>query len=186
MSPQSKQSTIHHEQSTNRLFIIGFMGSGKSFLGRQLAAYINWSFIDLDEEIEKSEGQSITEIFEQKGEEYFRNIETKVLVKTIEHKHTIIATGGGTPCFNRNMDWILKHGKSVYINVSPTILLGRLNDDRIKRPLLSNMNINNLSDYVKKTLEERKVFYNQANLVVEADITSTSLLQSIVELCQED
>ena len=168
----------------NRVYLIGFMGSGKSFLGRQLAAYLNWEFVDLDQEIEKTEALSIKEIFDQKGEEHFRLVEKEQLQKTAEKEKAVIATGGGAPCFHDNMKWIKENGKSVYLKVSPAILLGRLRDDRIDRPLLNDMDVSELSTFIKDCLNQRESHYLKANLVVEADITSANLLNSIVELCE--
>ena len=179
-------SHSEHINDPCNLYLMGFMGSGKSFLGRQLAAYLNWNFIDLDQQIEKTAGLSIQDIFKQKGEDYFRELEQSELLATSSLSHTIIATGGGTPCFFDNIKWINTNGKSVYLKVSSTILLGRLQDDRIDRPLLNDMNLDELSDFVKHNLSEREHYYNQAHLIVEADITSATLLNSIVELCKKN
>ena len=162
------------------------MGSGKSFLGRQLAAYLNWDFVDLDQQIEKVTGLTVSEIFQQKGEPYFRIVEKEQLLETSNLRNSIIATGGGAPCFYDNLKWIKENGKSVYLKVSATILLGRLADDRIERPLLSDLSLEELSDFIRDSLTKREQYYNQANLVVEADLTSATLLNSIVSLCQED
>ena len=162
------------------------MGCGKSFLGRQLSAFLNWSFIDLDQQIELSIGKSVTDIFHENGEDFFRVEETKQLKSTIEHSNTVISTGGGAPCFNDNLNWIKKNGKSVYLKVSPSILLGRLRDDRIQRPLVSGMSIEELTDFIKTEMIIREPFYKKADQVLDADIFSASLLKSIVELCEVD
>ena len=179
-------SNLNTESSACNLYLVGFMGSGKSFLGRQLAAYLNWDFVDLDQQIENVTGLAIHQIFHQKGEPYFRLIEKEELQKTSNLRHSVIATGGGAPCFYNNMDWIKGNGKSVYLKVSATILLGRLGDDRIERPLLNEMSLEELSDFIRDSLSKREQFYNQANLVIEADLTSATLLNSIVSLCEED
>ena len=169
-----------------RVYLLGFMGSGKSFLGSQLSSYLNWNYIDLDQQIEQSTNKNITEIFKENGESYFRQEESKALKETSESDHVIISTGGGTPCFNENMTWIKKHGKSVYLCVSPEILLGRLLDKRIERPLLHNMNMDELTSFIKSELKMREIFYKKADLILDADIFSASLLNAIEDLCQKD
>ena len=98
--------------------MIGFMGSGKSTVGKRLAANLKWSFIDLDERIETETGMKISSIFSEKGELHFRHIESKVLRDLKNEENTIISTGGGTPCFNENMDFMTRTGLTVYLKMS--------------------------------------------------------------------
>src|SRR5512133_3442701 len=97
------------------IYLIGFMGSGKSTAGRELARLLGWSFTDLDTEVEKREGKTIRQIFAQKGEEYFRNLETKVLRDLNTLANSVISTGGGTPCHSDNMDFMLENGLTIYL-----------------------------------------------------------------------
>ncbi|HIF14924.1 MAG TPA: shikimate kinase, partial [Bacteroidetes bacterium] len=94
--------------------ILGFMGSGKTTIGKQLAKKLNYNFIDLDQYIEKALNTSVSSIFSDKGEPYFRDIETSYLKKALELKNSVISLGGGTPCFNNNMDIINVHSKSIF------------------------------------------------------------------------
>ncbi|NJN78937.1 MAG: shikimate kinase [Saprospiraceae bacterium] len=96
------------------IYLIGFMGSGKSFIGKQLSEQLNFEFCDLDERIETAKNQSIASIFENKGETYFRKLESTILQKTANLKNTIIATGGGTACFFDNMEWMNENGKTIF------------------------------------------------------------------------
>src|SRR5437773_11285939 len=97
------------------IFLMGFMGSGKTFFGKQLAQLLNYEFIDLDELIGKNEGATIAEIFFSKGEAYFRSKESSLLKSLSQNENAVIATGGGTPCFHDNMKWMNEHGITVYL-----------------------------------------------------------------------
>jgi shikimate kinase len=102
------------------IYIIGFMGSGKTTIGRELAFRLNWSFVDLDNKIEEFAGKTIPEIFSQNGEEYFREIESNILKSQSSANKTIISTGGGTPCHDENMKLMLSTGLTVILNLHPT------------------------------------------------------------------
>ncbi len=104
------------------LYIIGFMGSGKSTAGKKIASHIGWSFIDLDKKIEEHTGKTIPEIFSQDGENYFREIETKLLRNLKTGSDTVISTGGGTPCHSDNMNFMLKTGLTLYLKLTPAEL----------------------------------------------------------------
>ncbi len=148
------------------IFLIGFMASGKSSLAKKLANRLELSCLDLDDMIAEKEGRGITEIFKKEGEQYFREAERRAL-KEVASKRAVIALGGGTPCFYDNMDLIKKSGTSVYLNVPLKVLLGRLKQNRSKRPLIANLSEAELLDFVKHQLEERSPYYLQADLVVE-------------------
>ena len=105
-----------------RIYIIGFMGSGKTTAGKKLAAALKWSFIDLDLEIEKSQGKSISEIFSGPGEQLFRQIESETLHSLHIESDTVISIGGGTPCFCGNMDFMKKNGLVIYLRMTPVQL----------------------------------------------------------------
>src|SRR5438309_12108249 len=111
------------------------MGSGKTFLGKQLAELISYEFIDLDESMEKDEGASIAAIFSSKGEAYFREKESLLLKSLLQNKNAVIATGGGTPCFYDNMKWMNEYGVAVYLKLSSEILFQRLKPEINHRPL---------------------------------------------------
>jgi len=140
------------------------MGSGKSWLGQQLTQHLPFNFIDLDDYIEQKRQLSIPEIFEQYGEEKFRQIES-ICLKSLKNKtNCIIALGGGTPCFFDNMDWILENGIAIYLDVVPSILVNRLMKEQEKRPLLKNYNSQKLLSFIERKIAERQAYYKKANI----------------------
>lgn len=153
----------------NLVFLVGFMGCGKTTLGKKVAQKTGYSFIDLDELITQQIGISITQYFDTFGEAAFRKIESETLHNLKEEKDAIIATGGGTPCHLDNMDWMNKHGKTIYIKLSPKALLSRLSQTEIEtRPLLKGKSNEELLEFITSKLEERAPFYNQATVVYDA------------------
>ena len=147
-------------------FLIGFMGSGKTHWGKIWAAKYGFTFIDLDETIEKTEGKSIAAIFEIKGEDYFRKIEADALKTLSEIENTIIACGGGTPCFYDNISWMNEKGTTIYLSASPQEILDRILEEQEKRPLLKKMNHAELLFFIEQKLKERASFYNAAKLII--------------------
>src|ERR1700751_2656126 len=121
-----------------KIFLIGFMGSGKTTLGRKLAARLNYEFIDLDHKLEQKVELSIAEYFTLFGEDSFRKLEAEVLRKTPYSENVIVSTGGGLPCYFDNLDWMKANGKVVYIKVNPKTLADRLETGKEERPLLQD------------------------------------------------
>ena len=165
-----------------RIFLIGFMGSGKTHWGKIWALQKGLGFYDLDEIIETKEGRSIAEIFEKDGEGYFRSIETKALQQFAEKDGCIIACGGGAACFNDNMQWMNEHGITIYLSASPQHILSRVKEEeKDKRPLINKLNQAELLFFIEQKLKERESFYNQAKIilpVVELNDNSLQLLNS--------
>ncbi len=165
------------------IFLVGYMGCGKSTLGKKLAININHDFIDLDNYIEENEGRTIKDIFADDGEDYFRKLERVYLHKVIDTENVIISVGGGTPCFFDNMDQMNDYGLTIYINMHPKALVPRLKLSELYRPLIDNMEGEELLDYVYKTLREREGFYHKAHKVVAGYDLSVKKLQ---EYCLEE
>lgn len=155
-----------------KIVLLGYMASGKSTIGRILAEKKQISFIDLDEYIEKMERKTVSEIFEQKGEIYFRKQEHIYLKELLEKEgNFILSLGGGTPCYAGNMDVLLSFNdvKSVYLKTSINTIVDRLINEKSKRPLVARLNKEELAEFVAKHLFERSYFYNQANYKVTVD-----------------
>ena len=164
-----------------KIFLIGFMGSGKSKKGKKLASLLNYVFVDMDEWIEQQEGCSITEIFSKHGEEYFRKIEYGALQKIIEMENVVISTGGGTPCYFDAMQLIKNNGVSVYLQATPAHLKNRLMLSKKKRPLVENLNEEELQTYIENKLQEREKFYSQAHHSISAVDLKAEQLLSILQ-----
>ena len=143
-------------------FLIGFMGSGKTYWGKIWASLYGFTFIDLDEVIEKKEGKSIADIFDIKGEAYFRTIEADVLRSFEDLENTIVACGGGTPCFYENIEWMNACGTTIYLYSTAQEILQRVLSEQDKRPLIKKMNKGELLFFIEQKLKERADFYNAA------------------------
>ncbi len=150
------------------IFLIGFMGSGKTTAGKMLAKKVNYDFADLDSLIEEREGMAITEIFAMKGEEYFREVEASVLESLFERKDLVVACGGGTACFHNNMQKMKSAGITVYLKVSPGMLAGRLAGEHSSRPLVAGMSGDKLRNHVRKLLAGREGWYRQSDIIYDA------------------
>ncbi|MBL6875663.1 MAG: shikimate kinase [Chitinophagales bacterium] len=147
------------------LFLIGFMASGKSSLGKKLAKHFAMDFIDLDKEIEQAESKSINALFEDHDEDYFRELESKVL-RSMKLENKIVATGGGTPIFHHNMAFMKEKGAVAYMVVPTEIIIGRLRQNKEERPLVRKLSDEDLTTYVEKTLEQRKIIYSKADILI--------------------
>lgn len=157
------------EELRDKIFLIGFMGVGKTYWGKIWARQLDLDFYDLDEIIETAQGRSIASIFEKEGEAYFRNLETAALQNFGEKKNYLVACGGGVACFNDNIHWMNKNGTSVYLSASPQLILNRVLKEKIKRPLISKLNETELLVYIEQKLTEREPFYKQAKHRLTAD-----------------
>ncbi|MFC4211552.1 shikimate kinase [Pedobacter lithocola] len=161
------------------IFLIGYMGCGKSTKAKQLANKLNCPVIDLDAEIVSKSGKSIAEFFEAYGESGFRDYESEML-KTFNYPETcVVATGGGLPCFFDNMDWMNENGKTIYLQMEPAQLVSRLHN-RQKRPLIKDLNDEQLLEFIKIKLEERNPYYTKAQIVINAfDLDADKLVELI-------
>ncbi|MBN2665258.1 MAG: AAA family ATPase [Bacteroidales bacterium] len=168
-------------QTTDKIFLVGFMGSGKTTAGRKLALRLKWSFIDLDELIESDSGMSVAEIFAERGEEWFRTTESKALRELGKHRNTVISTGGGTPCFFGNMEFMLKNGLTVYLKLTPEKLSRRLSSSTAGRPLLIDIGKKQLPGYISALLAEREIWYSKAEIITEIERGNISALLSLIK-----
>lgn len=152
-----------------RIFLIGFMGVGKTTAGRELAKLLDLEFVDLDHFIQSRYNKTISQLFEQFGEDGFRDIESKLLKEVAQFENVIISTGGGAPCFYDNMEVMNNAGLTVYLKASPELLAERLNLCKEKRPLIKDKSEYELLLFIKDSLKYRESFYHKAKIVFEAN-----------------
>ena len=168
-----------------RVFLIGFMGAGKTSIGKALSAKMKYSFVDLDFFIERRYHKTIRQIFEEKGEDAFREIECKALREVAEFENVIVSTGGGTPCFHQNMMFMKERGTTVYLKASNEELVRRINLNKNTRPLLKDFSNDKLSRFVEQTMARRSSFYEQAQIIFTVEMqdidTATSSLMELLE-----
>jgi shikimate kinase len=145
-----------------RIILLGFMSSGKSTIGKLVAFKMNMEFIDIDEAFESKYKMTITNFFELFGETKFRELEQIILLESLQQDNVIISTGGGTPCFYNNMQLINESGISVYLKLHPNSIVDRLLHTKKQRPLIKNLNPDELRLYVYTQLNKREFFYRQA------------------------
>lgn len=169
-----------------KIFLLGYMGSGKSYIGKQLAERIDQKFIDFDEEIEKRENSTISEIFQNKGEIFFRKLERKILEEIIAlNEDAVISLGGGTPCYGNNMELIKASNKvtSFYLKLNIENLTERLEAEKAHRPMISHLEERDkLEEFIRKHLFERGFYYNQSDYIIDCNNkTSEEIIIKIQE-----
>jgi shikimate kinase len=164
-----------------KIFLIGFMGSGKTHWGKLLSAKLNLPFQDLDTVIVEKEKRSVPDIFAEKGEEYFRYKEKETLEEIGNGEGSfILSCGGGTPCFFNNIEFMRRCGKVVWLNTSVEVLKERLLRERMSRPLIREIDDDGLRRYIIRKLSERKMYYTQADVKVnEESVTLEQLVQAL-------
>lgn len=149
------------------IFLVGYMGCGKSTKAKQLAHRLECPVIDLDAEIVNKSGKTIAKYFEAYGESGFRDYESEMLKSYPYPETCVVATGGGLPCFFDNMDWMNNRGLTIYLQMTPAALVSRLHN-RQKRPLIKDLNDEELFVFIEEKLKERDPFYTKAKLIVDA------------------
>ena len=158
------------------------MGSGKSYCAKKIAKKLKLAAYDLDNLIEMTEDLTIAEIFEEEGEEYFRKLEAKILRWFGEKKNFVLATGGGTPCFHNNIDWMNENGITIWLDEPIDVLVERLKPGKEHRPLIKDLSDEELGSFLTNKLAERKPFYSQAkHAMAYSNITEKNLLKLIQE-----
>ena len=163
-----------------KIYLIGFMGTGKTYWGRQLSERLTLPFFDLDEQIASSEGKSINDIFGQHGEEYFRQKEKEILhLLTESHDSFIMACGGGTPCYFNNIEYMNRSGSTIWINTPMPILIERLLKDKADRPLLKDLSDEQIKNFISKKFADRRMYYEQASQTLNEDITLNHFIENI-------
>lgn len=166
-----------------KLFLIGYMGAGKTTLGKPLAEKLQVPFIDMDAVVEAAHGKSITELFGELGEAGFREKERDALQKSVFPDNFVMATGGGAPCFFDNMDWMNRTGVTLYLRAHPHEIARRLENQRELRPLLRSIKKEDLPEVISQRIAAREKFYLQAKLVMEnSNLTVNHLLEALKDI----
>jgi shikimate kinase len=166
--------------AADKIFLIGMMGSGKSYWIQKMAKWNKCVGYDLDALIEMNEEKTIAEIFNEDGEDYFRKVEAKILRWFKEKKKFIIATGGGTPCFQENMHWMKKEGIVIWLDEPVEVLVKRLSPEKNKRPLIANLSDAEIAAYIEDKLVERHSFYSQANYRLSSEQINEAGLKKLM------
>lgn len=162
------------------IYLVGFMGVGKTTIGKKLANQLKLRFIDTDKLVVQQTGKSIPKLFEQQGEDGFRLLESQVL-RSIDDEPSVIATGGGLPCFYDNMLYMNVHGVTVYIKADKLFIHSRLSQAKAPRPLIKSLNSDELLAFIEEKLTQRQVFYGQSLLHVDVPLKSfETLVESVV------
>ena len=169
------------------IILIGYMGSGKTTVGRQLALALGRTFYDLDWYIEMRYHRSVPQLFEERGEEGFRELERNMLHEAAEFEDIVLSCGGGTPCFFDNMEYIRSVGESVYLKATPEVLAQHLKMRKVERPLLQGKNEEELLDFIRTSLAAREPFYMKAKHVVDVTLLDNyDKLQISVQLIRKE
>ncbi|WP_288150607.1 shikimate kinase [Phocaeicola sartorii] len=152
-----------------RIFLIGYMGAGKTTLGKAFAREMGLEFIDLDWYIEERYHKTVQQLFSERGEGGFRELERKMLHEVAEFEDVVVSAGGGTPCFFDNMEYMNDCGDTVFLDVEPAVLFRRLRVARQQRPLLANKSDEELMKFICEALQKRLPFYSKAKHLFKAD-----------------
>ena len=168
-----------------RVILVGYMGSGKTTVGKALSKATGMMFYDLDWYIESRMYKTISQIFAERGEEAFRQIEYNMLHEVAEFEDVIISCGGGTPCFFDNMDYLNQQGDVVYLKASPETLYKHLLMAKVERPLLKNKTADELISYISGHLQERLPYYQKARYTLDVDVLDAydKIKTSVDRLC---
>ena len=163
-----------------KIFLIGFMGSGKTYWGQRWSAVSGLKFYDLDQMIEKASKKTIADIFAKKGEEKFREMERMHLRKFGRRKKFILACGGGTPCYFDNLQWMKTEGRVIYIKASPQEIARNLSGELAPRPLLNDVDPDKITTFIRRKLKSRKVFYEQADVIFNQSTVNDRSIMKIL------
>jgi shikimate kinase len=166
----------------NKIYLVGLPGAGKSHCGRWLAKQLGWTFADLDGMIENSMQKKVADIFDEHGESVFRKVEAEELRKTAGMKQTVVSCGGGTASFEDNMEWMLRHGLTVYMNTPIDKIASRIMQNAQKRPLFVGMNEPQIKRKLSEIAEIRGEYYSRAKLIWNKDLPEHGLYEAVNQL----
>lgn len=166
---------------TSILFLIGYMGAGKTTSGRLLAEKLGYRFIDLDDLIEEREKMSIPVIFELHGEDHFRKAEQSALYSLKNQDRLVVATGGGCAAFENNIEWLNSQGTTIYLRCHPGVLFHRVAPGKSKRPLLAKMDDVDIMEFLLESLKKRLPYYVQAQITIDGEKSPEEIVKSIIQ-----
>ncbi len=165
----------------NKIYLVGYMGAGKSTTARRLASRLGWEVVDTDDMFEEKYKIAVNDFFNKYDEPLYRRLESEVLKSTEGLQNVVVATGGGTACYFDNMEWMNIHGFTVFMRISPQAAVDRVIHSRHKRPLAEGKNEEELTEFVQQHYAERLPFYEQARLTVKSeDLDIDSLVTQLV------
>lgn len=169
-----------------RIILIGFMGAGKTTVGKALAAELGVTFYDLDWYITMRYHRTVTELFEERGEEGFRDLEQRMLHEVAEFENVVVSCGGGTPCFYDNMDYMNQQADTVYLKAEPAVLAMHLKMGKGRRPLIEGKTPEELEEYVHETVSSREPYYTKAKYTLDVSLLDNfTKIQESVRLIRE-
>ncbi len=163
-----------------KIFITGYICSGKTSIGKKLAEKLELHYIDMDKCFENKYITSISEFFNTYGEKRFRELEKKILIGLIKKEDTVISTGGGTPCYLNNMEIIKQSGISIYLKMSVDSLMKRILNSKTNRPLLNDVKEEKLENHISNQLSEREKYYKQSDIIVNNENTSINEIVALI------
>lgn len=167
----------------DRIYIVGYMGAGKTTAARRLAQRMGWEVVDTDALFEEKYKISVNDFFNKYDEPLYRKLESEVLKATESLDHVVVSTGGGTACFFDNMDWMNQHGLTVFLRISPQAAVDRVIHSRHKRPLVEGKSEEELTEFVSQHYASRMPFYEQARITAKSeDFDIESLMEAIKDI----
>ena len=166
--------------SNVRIYLVGYMGAGKSTTAKRLARRLGMESYDTDRLFEEKYHITASDFFKKYDEALYRRLETQILQETVNIEHGVIATGGGTPCFNDNMDWMNKNGITIFLKISPETAIHRLSQSKVRRPLVFGKTTEELTAFIQKNYAERMPFYEKAQLVFKGEDCDLDALTALI------
>ncbi len=167
----------------DRIYIVGYMGAGKTTAARRLAQRMGWEVVDTDALFEEKYKISVNDFFNKYDEPLYRKLESEVLKATESLDHVVVSTGGGTACFFDNMDWMNQHGLTVFLRISPQAAVDRVIHSRHKRPLVEGKSEEELTEFVSRHYASRLPFYEQARIIVKSEDLDLDALIRQIQIC---
>lgn len=179
MNSSNFSNNTHDQSFPDRIILVGFMGSGKSTVGKLLAEKLGYTYLDTDHEIEKKTGKTITAIFADSGENYFRSLESTCIKELYDLKKVVISTGGGLPVFNQNMALLNQLGHTVYLKTGINTIYKRIKNDK-RRPLVVQQSPSELKKFIANKLSDRSCFYKQSLTFVSGSREASKIVLTIL------